>query len=47
MANKIFPLYTVIPLHLKLKKIRILAELPVPSLNIFFYIPLVIPSSFS
>lgn len=47
MSNKIVPLYTIIPLQLKLKQIRILAVLPISRMNLFFFIPLVIPSSFS
>lgn len=47
MANKIVPLSTIIPLQLKRKQTWILAVLPIPRTNLFFYIPLVIPSSFS
>lgn len=46
-AEKIVPLYTIIPLQLKLKQIRIHAVLPIPRMNLFFYIPLVIPGIFS
>lgn len=36
MVNKIVPFYTIIPLQLKLKQIRILAVMPVKDESLLF-----------